>query len=170
MAEVIDELATLDDWQEFFAPIGRLIVAFAKLEYALATCLQRVLGIRREQLDLIDGTLLSVDKMQKLLKQSVKQMGGEADAALTKILPLVTHAINFRNIVIHGFWFSQQWSDIDPDRTAIKLNPGKTRRLSLKQITSETRAIVLVTYHLVYWVDQFYGAKKLQQPPWPNRA
>jgi hypothetical protein len=167
MTDEIDELSTLDDWQEFFAPTGRLIVAFAKLEYAIALCLQRILGITREQIDLIEARFQSVDEMKELLKRSVKLMGGEADAALTKLLPLITHAINFRNQVMHGFWFSQQWSDLAPDRQATKLTFGKSCKLLLNAIKNETRAIVLITYHLIYWIDQFYGPKRLTRPPWP---
>lgn len=167
MADQTDELSTIDDWQEFFAPIGRLIVQFAKLEYVLGICLQRVLGITREQIELIEESLQSVDEMKKLLTRSVKLMGGEADAVFTKLLQFITHAITFRNKVTHGFWFSQQWSDLYPDRTATKLVPGKIRRLSLSEMSNETRKMVRLTYYLIYWADQFYGPKRIPEPTWP---
>ena len=126
-------------FSRFLAPIGEVVIAFARLERRLTWAIESALQLRVEDANAIQESIYSVStRVSLFFTIAAPHVSGNAEqsAELERLVKQLHKANDYRNFILHGPWTGVRVSSVDG-----KLERGamKSKYAQLQEKTKRTK-------------------------------
>lgn len=162
----------------FLAPIGEVVIAFARLERRLTWAIESALRLRVEDANAIQESIYSVStRVGLLFTVAAPHVSDNAEqrSELERLVKQLHKANEYRNFILHGPWTGVRFSSTDGklERGAMKskyaqlqekTKQAKPREHSAEEMRAQARAMLNLCRDIQRWVLEVFPQAENRVP------